>query len=96
MVRSKSAKEIQGEIQAIIRQITASVTFLPLLEEPCTFDLLVYTDDDAEVPRAWEESDPRYIAQSAEVRLRSFTTTIHKVAPTVSYRAGGGAGGPVV
>lgn len=30
-----------GEIQAIIRQITASVTFLPLLQDACTFDLLV-------------------------------------------------------
>ena len=37
-------KEITGEIQAIIRQITASVTFLPLLNEPCAFDLLFYTD----------------------------------------------------
>lgn len=35
--------------QAIIRQITASVTFLPLLEEPCTFDMLVYTDKDVQV-----------------------------------------------
>ena len=26
---------IQKEIQAIIRQITASMTFLPLLDEPC-------------------------------------------------------------
>lgn len=34
--RSKSEKEITQEIQAIIRQITASVTFLPILEEPCT------------------------------------------------------------
>lgn len=33
--RSKSEKEITQEIQAIIRQITASVTFLPILEEPC-------------------------------------------------------------
>ncbi len=31
----KPMKEITGEISAIIRQITASVTFLPLLEEPC-------------------------------------------------------------
>ena len=31
----KEAKEISKEIQAIIRQITASVTFLPLLDEPC-------------------------------------------------------------
>jgi mitotic spindle assembly checkpoint protein MAD2 len=80
-VKHKSHKDIQGEIQAIIRQITASVTFLPLLEEPCTFDLLVYADEAASVPKAWEESDPRYIAAGAstEVRLRSFTTSIHKV-----------------
>ena len=80
VVKQKSHKEIQGEIQAIIRQITASITFLPLLDEPCAFDLLVYTDEAAAVPRAWEESDPRYIANgSTEVRLRSFTTSIHKV-----------------
>jgi mitotic spindle assembly checkpoint protein MAD2 len=31
---------VQSEIQAILRQITASVSFLPMLEEACTFDLL--------------------------------------------------------
>ncbi len=84
--REKSHKEIQGEIQALIRQITASVTFLPLLDEPCAFDLLAYTDADATVPVAWEDSDPRYIPTAAEVRLRSFDTSIHKVAPAVSFR----------
>merc|ERR1719161_586289 len=69
----------QKDIQAIIRQITASVTFLPLLDEPCTFDLLIYTDKETEVPLAWEESDPRYIANSDEVKLRSFTTKVHRV-----------------
>ena len=83
---SKPEKEIMGEIQAIIRQITASVTFLPLLEEPCTFDLLVYTKSDSEVPSQWEESDPRYITNSEEVRLRSFTTKVHKVNAAVAYR----------
>jgi mitotic spindle assembly checkpoint protein MAD2 len=33
----KSEKEIHAEIQAIIRQITASVTFLPILEDACKF-----------------------------------------------------------
>ena len=61
----------------------------PLLEEACAFDLLVYADADAKVPAAWEESDPKYIASSTEVRLRSFTTSIHKVLPSVSYKAGG-------
>jgi len=83
---TKSEKEITKEIQAVIRQITASVTFLPLLDEPCTFDLLVYCDNEAAVPGAWEESDPRYIAQSTEVKLRSFTTKVHKVDAMVAYR----------
>ncbi|CAM9567318.1 unnamed protein product [Heterosigma akashiwo] len=82
----KSRKEVQGEIQAIIRQITASVTFLPLLNEPCTFDLLVYTGQDAAVPAAWEDTDPQYITNSSEVRLRSFTTKIHKVEAMVAFK----------
>lgn len=73
---TKSVKEIHNEIQAIIRQITASVTFLPLLNEPCTFDLLVYTNKDAAVPAKWAESDPCYILNSQQVKLRSFTTTV--------------------
>ena len=84
----KSEKEINQEISAIIRQITASVTFLPLLEEACTFDLLVYTNAGSSVPEAWEESDPRYIAENAEqVKLRSFSTSIHKVDGMVSYKS---------
>jgi mitotic spindle assembly checkpoint protein MAD2 len=77
----------QKDIQAIIRQITASVTFLPLLDEPCSFDLLIYTDKLAEVPDAWDESDPKYIVGgSQEVKLRSFTTKVHKVEGAVSYK----------
>lgn len=72
----KTVKEVHNEIQAIIRQITASVTFLPLLNEPCSFDLLVYTNKDAVVPKKWEDSDPRYIMNSQEVKLRSFTTSV--------------------
>jgi mitotic spindle assembly checkpoint protein MAD2 len=74
--KQKTMKEIHGEIQAIIRQVTASVTFLPLLNEPCSFDLLVYTTKDAAVPAKWEDSDPCYIMNSQEVKLRSFTTSV--------------------
>ena len=82
----KSIKDIHNEIQAIIRQITASVTFLPLLQEPCTFDLLVYTDMDVAAPEKWADSDPCFILNSAEVKLRSFTTTVHKVDSMVAYK----------
>lgn len=34
-------------------QITASVTFLPLLNDRCSFDLLVYTDAQSAVPMEW-------------------------------------------
>ena len=40
-----------------------------------------------QVPKAWEESDPRYIANSDEVRLRSFTTKVHRVDASVTYKA---------
>ncbi|XP_024229616.1 mitotic spindle assembly checkpoint protein MAD2A-like [Oncorhynchus tshawytscha] len=84
--REKSIKSIQDEIRSVIRQITATVTFLPLLETACAFDLLVYTDKDLEVPDKWEESGPQIIDQSEEVRLRSFTTSIHKVNSMVAYK----------
>ena len=65
----KSDKEIQSEIAAIQRQITASVTFLPLNDEPCVFDLLVYTDDDLQVPTKWETSVRRPCACYDALRL---------------------------
>lgn len=83
---NKTVKEVHDEIQAIIRQITASVTFLPLLNEPCSFDLLIYTNKTAVVPQKWEDSDPRYILNSQEVKLRSFTTSFHKVDSMVTYK----------
>jgi len=88
---SKPEAEIRKEIGAIIRQITASVTFLPMLEEACAFDLLVYADRDAQVPLTWEDSDPHHIAEGerADVKLRSFSTKIHKVDTMVSYRESG-------
>ncbi|XP_044157962.1 mitotic spindle assembly checkpoint protein MAD2A [Bufo gargarizans] len=86
IVRDKSPKVIQEEIRSVIRQITATVTFLPLLETACAFDLLIYTDKDSEVPEKWEESGPQFVSNSEEVRLRSFTTTIHKVNSMVAYK----------
>ena len=88
MKSDKPKKEIASEIQALIRQITASITFLPLLNEPCCFDLLVYTDKEntTNVPKLWEDSDPCYIVNSEQVKLRSFNTKIHRVDVAVSYK----------
>jgi mitotic spindle assembly checkpoint protein MAD2 len=82
---TKPQSKIVAEIQALIRQITASVTFLPLLDEPCSFDILIYTKQDAETPVTWEESGPRIIPNASQVQLRSFSTSVHNVDACVAY-----------
>ncbi|KAL6193180.1 hypothetical protein ACLB2K_034264 [Fragaria x ananassa] len=72
--REKSDKEIMREIQAIMRQIASSITYLPCLDEPCVFDVLAYTDKDLQVPFTWVESDPKLIANPQMVKLHSFDT----------------------
>jgi mitotic spindle assembly checkpoint protein MAD2 len=84
----KSEAEIQSEIQSIFRQITASVTFLPMLDGDCTFNVLVYADADSEVPMEWGDSDAKEIRNGEKVQLRSFSTSNHKVDTLVSYRVG--------
>ena len=84
----KPMAEITKEIQALIRQITGSVTFLPLIEETCAFDILIYTDKKLPVPQAWEESDAKMIDHAQSVKLRSFSTLVHEVDGMVSYRLG--------
>ena len=51
-----------------------------------SFDLLICTDKDLVVPEIWVESGQHLITNSEEVRLRSFTTTIHKVNSMVAYK----------
>ncbi|KAH6667040.1 mitotic spindle checkpoint component mad2 [Plectosphaerella plurivora] len=82
----KTEKEIQDEIAAIFRQITASVTFLPQLSDECTFNVLVYADADSEVPVEWGDSDAKEIVDGEKVQLRGFSTSNHRVDTLVSYR----------
>ena len=82
----KTEKQIQDEIQAIFRQITASVTFLPQLDGNCTFNVLVYAEQDSEVPVEWGDSDAKEIKDAEKVQLRGFSTSNHKVDTIVSYR----------
>lgn len=82
----KTETEIQAEIAAIFRQITASVTFLPQLNGDCTFNVLVYADADSEVPVEWGDSDAKEIENGEKVQLRGFSTANHRVDTLVSYR----------
>ncbi len=84
----KTEPEIQAEIAAIFRQITASVTFLPQLSGDCTFNVLVYADADSDVPVEWGDSDAKEIENGERVQLRGFSTANHRVDTLVSYRLG--------
>ena len=84
--KDKTEQEIQAEIQSLFRQITASVTFLPMLDGRCTFNVLVYADGDAEVPIEWGDSDAKEIVDGEKVTLRSWGTSSHRVDTLVSYR----------
>ncbi|OAA53642.1 mitotic spindle checkpoint component mad2 [Niveomyces insectorum RCEF 264] len=82
----KTEAEIQAEIAALFRQITASVTFLPQLAGDCTFNVLVYADAASEVPVEWGDSDAKEIENGERVQLRGFSTSSHRVDTLVSYR----------
>ncbi|KAL2149077.1 hypothetical protein VTH82DRAFT_1763 [Thermothelomyces myriococcoides] len=84
--RDKTEAEIQAEIAALFRQITASVTFLPQLQGDCTFNVLVYADASSEVPVEWGDSDGKEIVNGERVQLRGFSTQNHRVDTLVSYR----------
>ena len=50
------------------------------------FDLLFYTDKELEAPDNWEDSNPCMIKDGQNVQLKSFSTSIHKVDGSVSYK----------
>ena len=91
---SKPKEDILKEIQAIIRQISTLVSYLPVLKnDDYTFNVLVYTDpnhDTRTIPREWcdTEGDGRYVlGDSVEsVKFKSFSTDIHQVGTLVSYK----------
>jgi mitotic spindle assembly checkpoint protein MAD2 len=84
-VPPKSDDVIRAEIQALMRQITGAVSFLPVIGEDCAFDLLVYATTDCSVPESWEISDPHMVKNATDVRLRSFSTQFHKIDASVSF-----------
>lgn len=80
-------KQIQNGIRDVIRQITASVTYLPLISEAVSFDILFFTDKDTQLPsQEWADSTSHLIPHAEEVQLRSFNTKIHNLKAAVAYK----------
>ncbi|OBZ78601.1 Mitotic spindle assembly checkpoint protein MAD2A [Grifola frondosa] len=86
---AKPESEIQAEIRNIMKQITTMVTFLPVIDEPTVFNILAYTSESADVPAdEWVDTDPLAIeaGKSQQVKLRSFSTDVHRIEAMVAYR----------
>lgn len=85
----KPEAEIQSEIRAILKQIISMVTYLPVIQEPTVFNILAYTSESAEVPAGeWVDTDPLAIeaSKSQQVKMRSFSTDVHRIEAMVAYR----------
>lgn len=83
---SKELKRIQLEISSVMRQISATVSYLPLIDCICSFDILIHTLKDCEVPDKWNETAPVTIQNAQTVQLKSFSTGLHKVDTIVNYK----------
>jgi len=83
----KELSEIQKGIRNVMRQVTATVTFLPLLDVRCSFDLKIYVKKEAEILNGWLEQSDSEIVNPERVELRSFSTSIHRVQASVTYKA---------
>ncbi|CAI5757599.1 unnamed protein product [Candida verbasci] len=87
----KDQIETQKEIQTIIRQITSSVSYLPVLkDDDYTFNVLVYTDPNTSIPIEWidTEGDGKILQGDNidNVNFTSFSTKFHHVNTSVSYK----------
>lgn len=87
---SKPEKEIRTEIRAILKQIVGTNAYMPTLSgDRCVFDILAYTEGDAEVPAdEWKDTHGHLIEEdkAQQVKLKSFDTKVHRIDAMVAYR----------
>lgn len=82
----KPLKLIRNEIRDVLKQIASSVAYLPLLDCLCSFDIQIYTKGDVELPKEWNEAEAANIKNAQVVKMRSFSTNIHKMETVVTYK----------
>ncbi|XP_017129636.1 mitotic spindle assembly checkpoint protein MAD2A [Drosophila elegans] len=86
LTTTKELSRIQNEIRDVMRQISATVSYLPLLDCICTFDVMIHTLQNTEIPAKWDETGAVVIQNPQSVQLRSFSTGLHKVDTVVNYK----------
>ncbi|KAL4709988.1 hypothetical protein ACJJTC_001033 [Scirpophaga incertulas] len=85
-VGSKDLKKIQQEIRDVMLQVAATISYLPFLDCRCTFDVLIHAKTDCDIPEKWAEAEPIAIANAQNVKLKTFSTSLHNMETVVSYK----------
>lgn len=85
-VSEKPLKIIRNEIREVLKQIASSVAYLPLLDCLCSFDIQIYTKNVENLPQEWSEAQAAHVKNAQFVKMRSFSTNIHKVETVVTYK----------
>lgn len=85
-VSEKPLKTIKNEIRDVLKQIASSVAYLPLLDCLCSFDLQIYTKTDVDLPGQWSEAKAAHVKNAQTVKMRSFSTNLHKMDTVVTYK----------
>lgn len=83
----KNLKQIKNEIRDVLKQIASSIAYLPLLDCLCSFDIQIYAKDDIIMPEEWADAQPANIKNAQSVKMRSFSTNIHKMDTVVTYKS---------
>ncbi|GJQ70563.1 mad2 [Trypoxylus dichotomus] len=83
---NKPLKQIKNEIRDVLKQIASSVAYLPLLDCLCSFDIQIYTKNDVILPEEWADAQPANVKNAQSVKMRSFSTNIHKMETVVTYK----------
>ncbi|XP_044267788.1 mitotic spindle assembly checkpoint protein MAD2A [Tribolium madens] len=85
-VSEKPLKIIKNEIRDVLKQIASSVAYLPLLDCLCSFDIQIYTKSDVDLPGEWTEAQAAHVKNAQSVKMRSFSTNLHKMDTVVTYK----------
>lgn len=83
---TKDFKSIQLEMDSVMRQISASVCYLPILRIICSFDVLLHTKETSEQPEKWVETNFEDIGGHMQsVPFSAISTGVHSINMAVSY-----------
>lgn len=85
----KDFKKIQAEIRDVMRQIAATVSYLPTLECKCVFTVKIRMREHLDtMPNNWFWYDEKEVGirDAVTVKLKTFSTGLQKMETAVSYK----------